>query len=304
MKLILCLDGGGCRGQFDLAIIAEIEKATGKKIWELVDLVAGVSVGAGTAALIATKTPKSLAEAAGDPARMFDKPNVSGPIFKTKYDGTGKTRTLQRMFGTRRLSDTDMLPLVILAATIDGDPAFFTSWEAPNNSMLVSAAVDASMAAPVFFPPVKIAGQYYIDGAMISNDPVVAAIYKAHQLWGEDEELAILSMGTGSSRKVRVDPDINPLKFGLTTWLVQGLLGTLSQTSRSLYPYLMPRLLGKGNYMRIDCTVNGRLDDFSYSSRQCLLNDAAQVWDTYRQDILGWLQIKQSTRTSPVTDRS
>ena len=42
---VLCIDGGGIRGLIPALVLAEIERRTGRRIAELVDLVAGTSTG-------------------------------------------------------------------------------------------------------------------------------------------------------------------------------------------------------------------------------------------------------------------
>src|ERR1700747_136493 len=45
MKRILCIDGGGLKGALPAAFLAEIEEATGKRIVDHFDLIAGTSTG-------------------------------------------------------------------------------------------------------------------------------------------------------------------------------------------------------------------------------------------------------------------
>ena len=42
---VLSIDGGGIRGIIPAMLLAEIEKRTGKEIWEMFDLIAGTSTG-------------------------------------------------------------------------------------------------------------------------------------------------------------------------------------------------------------------------------------------------------------------
>jgi len=42
---VLSIDGGGIRGIIPAMILAEIERRTGKQIWEMFDLIAGTSTG-------------------------------------------------------------------------------------------------------------------------------------------------------------------------------------------------------------------------------------------------------------------
>ena len=42
---VLCIDGGGIRGLIPALVLAEIERRTGRRIAEMVDLIAGTSTG-------------------------------------------------------------------------------------------------------------------------------------------------------------------------------------------------------------------------------------------------------------------
>jgi uncharacterized protein len=42
---VLCIDGGGIRGLIPALVLAEVEQRTGRRIAEMVDLVAGTSTG-------------------------------------------------------------------------------------------------------------------------------------------------------------------------------------------------------------------------------------------------------------------
>ena len=58
MVSVLSIDGGGIRGIIPAAILAEIEKRTGKPICELFDYIAGTSTGGIIAAMLAAPDEK------------------------------------------------------------------------------------------------------------------------------------------------------------------------------------------------------------------------------------------------------
>lgn len=84
-------------------------------------------------------------------------------------------------------------------------------------------AVNASSAAPTFFPPVEVSsGRWCIDGSIIASDLSVCAYAEAIQLWGRfvsqpslslfatnhslrDQEVRILSVGTGTTSNASLD---------------------------------------------------------------------------------------------------
>src|SRR3712207_7174060 len=69
---VLSIDGGGIRGMIPAKILAEIERRTGKRIFELFDLIAGTSTG-GILALGLTKpNPQKPTEAHYSAEKLID----------------------------------------------------------------------------------------------------------------------------------------------------------------------------------------------------------------------------------------
>jgi patatin-like phospholipase/acyl hydrolase len=294
-KMILSIDGGGIRGQFDLEIISFIEIHFGKKIYELFDMVIGVSAGAITAGFIALHKYVDIKDINQGYEVILENQQSFGPIFECKYDGRGKTNLLKERYENITLGSIEF-PLVILTSTIDGEPVLFTSWNPQDANLTLAEVVDASTSSPVYFPPVKIRNTYYIDGAVVSNDPVLAGIKLAREKWGNDINIAVLSLGTGIVDTIEINDDNHPRQFGLLKWLTSGLIDIATRSNLGLYVELIPMLIGKGNYLRVTSTVAGYMDDSSIEMKNALVDNAKDIFTTYGDVIIEWIESKQLNR--------
>src|ERR671917_1602248 len=135
---VLCIDGGGIRGLIPALVLAEIERRTGRRIAEMVDLVAGTSTG-GILACGLTRTgadgrPRfSAEELAGiyveEGPRIFSRSLLKrifsvGGLVDERYEDAGLERALQRYLGDAALSDA-LTDVFVTAYDIHDRFAFF-----------------------------------------------------------------------------------------------------------------------------------------------------------------------------------
>lgn len=219
-----------------------------------------------------------------------------GPVFKTMYDGKAKTKRLKEQFGDVKIRDVKH-PLVILAARIDGTPVLYSSWDDEHGDVSVASIVDASTAVPVYFPPVEIDTEHYIDGGVVSSDPVLAGIMMAKSKWGTDVEICAMSLGPSTSAVKGIYMN-DPTEFGLLRWVKEGLIDLLSRSNTKLYEEIIPIILGPGRYMRINSSVEGYLDDMSENMLSLLLADANIVFETYGESIVKWVASNDTSNSS------
>ena len=277
-KVILSLDGGGIRGKFIADFLAHLAQAARQPIHQLFDLVVGVSSGAISAALIATHQDDFHNEQLVNPFEIFRSRSSAG-LLSTMYTGVGKTHEINRLFGSRRMNSAQM-PVVILTAELaTGEPRTFTELDTAP----LAAVVDASSAAPVYFPPIPVDGQYMIDGGVVNNDPVFAGIQHARQLWGPDVPLAVLSIGTGVADQLRTT-DINPNQYGLVRWLNVGLIDILTASHNRP---IVEMLVGREHYLRVTARTRAGMDDITAKSELSL--DAGRRWGQHGTELLAWL---------------
>lgn len=158
-KTGLVLSGGGTRGFAHLGVIDALQEKGIKP-----DVISGVSAGAIVGAFIAGgKSPRETAE-------IFKK----GWFFKyTKLqlpvNGLMKLDGLKEIINTeiefKKLEESP-LPFYIGVANLNKGKAEY------KNSGPLDQTVLASSSIPVLFAPVKIDGQFYVDGGLMDNIPI------------------------------------------------------------------------------------------------------------------------------------
>jgi predicted acylesterase/phospholipase RssA len=205
------------------------------------------------------------------------------------YDGKAKTKALTKLFGDTKMSDLKV-PVSLLTVKLSegGIPVAFTSRDSNADGVLVREVVDASSAAPIYFPHVMINGEYYSDGGITNNDPIFLAIEFAGLLFG-DEPIAILSLGTGISSIVEINPE-KPDEFGSLRWISEGIFDIITQSRLNYNTPIIHKLIGKEHYLRITSQVVGGTDDISQNQTDTLIESAANVWHENEAVILQWLQ--------------
>ena len=286
MKLILALDGGGTREKFSVELIKLIEHEMGLKMYEMFDMVVGVSAGAMSAAAIGMGKYDKIDDKVPSSAHIFAN-RLSEGLFSTMYPAAPKTAELNRMFGRTKMSELK-IPTAILTVTTKGKAATFTNNDEDADKLTVANVVDASSAAPVVFPPVKINDRYYIDGGMVSNDPIFAGIEYALRLWPDaKDDIAVLSIGTGSSTKIDVGRH-KPEDFGLVNWLRGGLLNIMV-SNRNYNEPIIRLLLGNNNYIRITSAQKSDMSIVSVKHDNDMIDEANLVWSKHGVLLRQWL---------------
>lgn len=295
MKLILSLDGGGTRSVFTLRLLQLIENTFQKPLHKLFHLVVGVSAGAGIASWIAMG--QSINKLDLNYSEMFRNLNSSGGILHPLYDGTGKSNVCRMLFANATFSET-VIPLGVLTTKFTNfEPIIFSSESKDHATQSIAQAIDASSACPGLFPPVKINGDYYIDGGTISNDPVFVGIQMAKKKWPDLKEgdLAVLSVGTGVSMNIEIEESKNiiPNDVGLLRLIAENFFAVLIASKHNLNGPIVKLLLGKGNYARINSRVVSSTDDVSESTLNSLKEEVTNLWIQHGTEIVDFIKKKK-----------
>lgn len=212
---ILSLDGGGIRGAFIAACIAEFERQLKRPVTDYFDLIAGTSTG-GIIALalglgepaervkffykeygprIFTRPPKRRSPQwltlCLKPARKlfpFLRSIDEEQLFQAKYSAEPLREALVAVFGERTLEDAIHSRLIIPSVDlITGQTITFKTPHQPGfvrdrHFKAVDVAL-ATAAAPTYFPHAVIQpGSAYSDGGLWANNPTVVAIAEAIKL--------------------------------------------------------------------------------------------------------------------------
>ncbi len=230
-KIVVVFDGGGVRGRFALELCCNLAHSQDVPLSHLFSMVVGVSAGAMVATIVALGWLDDIATskiACGKfynyLPEMFQHPNRSGPLLAPKYDGTGKLRALQKLLGEHTFADVKT-PLVILCSDLNGAPVPLCSWDPKLHDTKLADALNASSAAPVFFPPVLLNDQWLCDGGVRANKPLILALLYAIDFFDQGN-LWWLSIGTSFASTHRFSA-LKAAIMGIIAWLQHGLIEVL-----------------------------------------------------------------------------
>lgn len=284
---VLCIDGGGIRGVYAVAILKAIEEARGEPIGRAFDLIAGTSTGAIIAAAVAMEKPMNelLEQYIQFGEKVFLRQAKVG-LFRTVYSDRYLRRFFQKAFGHLTLAEVEK-PLMIPAVDLThGKPYIHRSnfgiAEHENDlSIKLWDAVLSSCSAPVYFPPNNMNNQFLsVDGGLWANNPSLVCITELiHHYKMPLEEIEILSLGTG---KQNIDfSGTDEKDWGVRQWLplqlpsmkvTPKLLDLALHLSSESVTYHCEQLLGK-RYFRINEDLGGEVpfDEVGYIEELLLL---------------------------------
>jgi uncharacterized protein len=218
---VLSVDGGGIRGLIPALVLAEIERRTGRRTAELVDLVAGTSTGGILACALTRRGPDgrplyTAQELAGiyveEGPRIFDRSLLkrivsAGGLLDERYDDAGLNRALARYLGDARLSDA-VVDMLVTAYDIGGRFAFFfrsaRARDDPAYDFPLVQVGRATSSAPSYFEPTAVtdvAGERtyaLIDGGVYAVNPSMCAYADVVAAGRADGLELMLSLGTGA----------------------------------------------------------------------------------------------------------
>ena len=272
VKRILSLDGGGIRGAATAQFLNKLEASLdGESLFDTFDLFAGTSTGgiiAGALAIL-EKTGAELPD-------LYNYENANRIMNKSlwdrmagfaqaepRYDGTGKVAVLTDYFENKKLSDAKKPLLVVTYDVVKRNSDVLKSNGAQE--VLAVEALNATSAAPLYFPTAKVAGdevRWLIDGGVIANNPAMCAYAEAKKLW-PDDEVRMLSVGTGSINRP-IDGEASQ-DYGALGWINHDLMGITMD--ESVVEYQSQVILGN-NYLRVNSELIGVKDDMDDVSQK------------------------------------
>jgi calcium-independent phospholipase A2-gamma len=216
---ILALDGGGVRGLLELEMLRRLEKDTGKRVFELFDLICGTSTGGYLAVMLGLKrySIDECVERYHHIRQTFGGQSAIFSEFKRftvgqSHDHRGMEAFLQSDLGDDEMRYTAHSPKVfVVSAAVNMFPpqpylfrnyefageAFSTSEFLGTSKVKLWEAVRATTAAPTYHSPVTIGSQAFTDGAIIAQNPTCIALCEASLLWPSVPIDCVVSLGTG-----------------------------------------------------------------------------------------------------------
>lgn len=301
---ILSIDGGGIRGVYPAHILRCIEERLKINIFNTFDMIAGTSTGAIIAAGLASGLPAvdlvQMYQKHGD--RIFCEKPSFWPVrnwswWKRLVSGAYQSQYLESVlnavFQGKKMGDIRK-PLLLPSTDIGNGTVHvlksgYCSGFTRDPSVLVKDAVLASCAAPTYFDPLPLKEYLLADGGLWANNPALAAVIEAkNRLKISQDDLRILSIGTGHSKTMyRTKAHSN---WGLLTgWRGRDFIGFLfSLQSQSAWNYLK-LMLHKEQIRRIDFETDCPLPLDDVSIMEKLISRADRDFTCMSDDILDFI---------------
>lgn len=277
-KFILSIDGGGIRGLIPATVLCALEarlKAKGKQLplHRYFNLIAGTSTGAILAAGLTCPKSGRKKDPVANAKQLVDLyKEQGGEIFDTsffrklsngygllgeQYDAKPLEAILVKLLGEDTLISAALTYVLIPAYDIhERQAVFMSNTDAKHASIRFWQAARGSSAAPTYFEPAlvedlrdKVDGVFksmpLIDGGVFANDPALAAYVEGRKLGWNEDEIVILSLGTGqASRKI---PYNQAKDWGAAGWISPThdtpLISVLMQGQASTASYQVNQLL-------------------------------------------------------------
>jgi patatin-like phospholipase/acyl hydrolase len=273
---VLAIDGGGIRGLIPALVLAEIERRTGRRVGELVDLIAGTSAGAIVACGLAKPDPLPAARIAElfeeEGPRIFDRSLLKrvisvGGLLDERYDSDGLVTTLRRHLGTARLADAQP-PVLLTAYDLERRRAVFLR---RTDDVSMVDAVHASSAAPTYFEPVQVDGDALVDGGVFAVNPAMCGYAEVNG----DLDL-LVSLGSGEQTRPLAYEQVRD--WGQLEW-ARPLIDVVFDGIADAVDEQLSRLIG-ASYVRLQTPLDEAsddLDDVSDANLAALRREAERL---------------------------
>lgn len=246
--VILALDGGGVRGKASIAALKLIEKELGTHLIRAVDCIAGVSTGGIIAAALSApavadpKNPRYTAEDVDDlydrfaqqvfSSSILHKLSSLGGAIKAKY--SSPKDVMRSVIGDVLLKDSIAKKLLITSLDlITGKLVYFESGSQEASQYLktkkincfsvsddatIVDALEATSAAPTYFPTKEYKDYNLTDGGVADNNPAQLATLLAMNGEAKDRPILVISIGTGKTKKESITTT-KSLGWGYLQWV-------------------------------------------------------------------------------------
>jgi calcium-independent phospholipase A2-gamma len=269
-----------------MELLRKLEEMANKKIFNMFDIICGVSTGAilicGLAAEKNLTLTQSITLYKQLSHRVFHRPSTMDFLSGTSrlmwahayYDVDLWEELLQKHMGHCRIIDTSKfahVPKICCVSTTISenniDAHVFRNYVLPYNVQSVYAGshkaklwevVRASSAAPAYFGDFLLNNRLYQDGGILFNNPTSLAIHEAKLLWPNEKIQCVVSVGTGRApNKNRSDgqklynAEIDDEK-SISSWKTKFLRILDSATDTEATHTVLSDLLPAGRYFRFN----------------------------------------------------
>jgi patatin-like phospholipase/acyl hydrolase len=275
---VLSIDGGGIRGIIPALVLAEVEQRSGKRAYELFDLIAGTSTGGILACALCAPDPlpaeQLVALYADEGPNIFDRSlwqriRTANGLLDEKYDATALDRALERFLSDKRLAETK--PDLLVPAYNMGDPGpyFFKSRKAreEGEDFPLSEVARATSAAPTYFEPLELGSQTLVDGGVFAANPAMCAFAEVMR-FQPAADVVLLSLGTGQRTRKRGFGDVKD--WGLIEW-AKPILDVVFDGVSDAVHYQLQHALDPNRYWRLQVELKNANDDLDDATEKNLL---------------------------------
>jgi uncharacterized protein len=266
---VLAIDGGGIRGLIPALVLAEIESRTGRRMADMVDLIAGTSTGGIIGCALAKPSPMPASEI----ARLYEDegPDIFsrsllkqitsvGGFLDERYSSDGLVATLERHLGDTHMTEATV-PLLLTAYDTTGRAIRFMRSEGDGSDLTMALAAQATSAAPTYFEPVPIGSQTLVDGGVFAINPAMCAYA---EVAGKLDFL--LSLGTGSHTRPLPYKEIKD--WGQIEW-ARPILDVVFDGGQDAVDFQLGAL-ADGSYVRLQTELTEASDDLDDASSENL----------------------------------
>ena len=257
---VLAVEGGAMLGLADIEILMEMEKRSGKRIYEMFDFVAGTSTGAIISTLLLYPQPDTgqplRAEAIADRYQHLGNKILSSSLLH-------RTLTVNGLFGPRMTNHAriiasedavrhgkfrDLLRPALFPAFSrrEAGVRVLNNWHPDQANLFLAPLLAGATSAPTYFPAVRVIGHgsgtdYLTDAGLILNAPAEIAYVHARSNVPQAKEFIVVALGT------TMDAD-----FSTSTVIRGGFLEWLQ-------PLIAMIFNGETSVSRISLTERGRI---------------------------------------------
>jgi uncharacterized protein len=294
---VLAIDGGGIRGIIPALVLAEMERRSGKRIFELFDLIAGTSTGGILACALCAPDPLPAAQLVAlyeeEGPEIFDRSvwqriSSANGLLDEKYDSSALDRALVRFLADKRLSETRPDLIIPAYDTNEPGPYFFKSRRArerpEEEDFRLSEVARATSAAPTYFEPFPLGERALVDGGVFAVNPAMSAFAEVVR-FHPGAEVIVLSLGTGERTRRRTFADIKD--WGLVEW-ARPILDVVFDGISDAVDYQLRHALQEGRYWRLQIELteaSDDLDDASEANLRKLRGHAEELIEDRSADI-------------------
>lgn len=270
---ILSIDGGGIRGIIPAIILTEIEKVTGKKIYELFDFFAGTSTGGLLTLLLNRPNPLAASDLieiynGADGKKIFKKNFFTflNYVFKgPKYDKTGIESVLSDKLGNACLKDTLKPVLITSYETECRNATFFSNYDSRYKDLYLRDVARATSAAPTYFEPLNIKCKgTFIDGGVAANNPSMCAyvevlkLLKKQGIDPDSKKIIIVSLGTGTATNSYCYNEMK--KWTPIDWIKGPLISSFFDANSNTVEYQLTQIVKPDCYYRFQLQLPNEKD--------------------------------------------